>query len=527
MSRWTRAAVTAALLALGTLAPLGDRPAEAGVAPPRVGELPAEALPEAPLGAGSPILVRYSFDDDLTATGPDTFRVFRDAKGSVTLATAFRRSGVHAVELRDVAGDGAFPELQGYFPVRRAGWLFARFALLTTDPAQELNVALAGPAWFSLAKDGIAVWLATRDGHLFHVSDSIPKRLLPITPFTWYGVEVDYDVAAGRYDLRIFEEGKDEPVLALAGQPNAANQPGSAVDKFSFIGDNGDDRSSVTYYVDDVLLAIERPVTLPPFAAPGRRRFFVDLFGDRRDPRTGPIACPPVLALPELVGDATVAARAPRQDEALAVWQEGCAALAGGHGDAALARFAAAARLAPTARLPALGRLLALITLGRLDEAEALLAELHSAWQDDPRFAVAAALVGARRGRLDEARRWLEGPAGRVGAGSAAQLLAAEQLFAVLMVEGNHTAARTYALRVASALTARDDARAAAGWLERAGDAAFQNRDAEEARRLYTQALPGAGDLGPLFLKLADTLYLLGDLAGEKRLRETIYGSLD
>ncbi len=348
--------------------------------------------------AGSPILVRYSFDDG-AATGPDTFRIFRDAKGSVELSAAFRRSGVHAVELRDVPGDGAFPELQGYFPERRSGWLFARFALLTTDPEQELNVALAGPAWFRLAKHGIAVWLATRDGHLFHVSDSIPKRLLPIAPFTWYGVEVDYDVAAGRYDLRIFEEGRDEPVLSLARQPNAPNQPGSAVDKFSFIGDNGDDRSGVTYYVDDVVLAIERPVAQPPFVAPGRRRFFVDLFGDRRDPRTGPIACPPALSLAEVAGGAgaaqAVEARS-RRDQALAAWQAGCAALAGGAPAKALESFAEAARLAPGAPLPRLGRLLALTALGRLDEAEVGLAELHSAWQDDPRFAVAAALVGAR-----------------------------------------------------------------------------------------------------------------------------------
>ena len=266
-------------------------------------------------------------------------------------------------------------------------------------------------------KDGIAFWLTTRGGDLFHVSDSIPKRLAPMRPFTWYGVEVDYDVARGRYDLRIFEEGAAEPVVALAGQPNAASQPGSAIDKFSFIGDNGDDRSNVTYYVDDVLLAAERPLTLPPFSAPGRRKFFAD-------------------------------------------------------------------------------------------------------------SSLAAALAGVPPGRLEEARRWLELPAAEaLATASPAQLLAAEQLFAVLMVEGRHAEARDHALRLGEALAARGDA--AASWLERAGDAAFQARDAEEARRLYSQALRGATDPAPLYLKLADTLYLLGDLAGEKRLRETIYGTLD
>ena len=47
-----------------------------------------------------------------------------------------------------MAGDHDFPELQGFFPERRDGRLAFHFALLTTDPRQELNVALAGPGWF-------------------------------------------------------------------------------------------------------------------------------------------------------------------------------------------------------------------------------------------------------------------------------------------------------------------------------------------------------------------------------------------
>jgi hypothetical protein len=90
-------------------------------------------------------------------------------------------SGHRSVELRDVAGDGDFPELQGYFPVRGKGHLFFHFAFLTTDPKQELNIALAGPRYFQLEKDGIAFWLGTRDGRLVHHSDRIPKRLFVAT----------------------------------------------------------------------------------------------------------------------------------------------------------------------------------------------------------------------------------------------------------------------------------------------------------------------------------------------------------
>ena len=112
------------------------------------------------------------------------------------------------MEIRDVAGNGDFSELQGYFPTQRTGRVFAHFALLTARPEEELNVALAGPRRFQLGKDGIAFWLATREGRFVHVSDSIPKKLAPVRGFAWYIVDVAYDVAAGRYDLTIHEEGQ-------------------------------------------------------------------------------------------------------------------------------------------------------------------------------------------------------------------------------------------------------------------------------------------------------------------------------
>jgi hypothetical protein len=224
----------------------------------------------------SPILVSYSWDDGKTETGPDTFAVFRNARGNVQLSSAFRASGYQSVELRDVAGDQDFPELQGYFPVLRTGWLVIHFALLVIDPREELNVALAGPAWFNnLNQDGMAFWLATRDGDLIHTTDSIPKRLLRLKPFTWYGIDADYDIARGRYDLRIFEEGLAEPVVSLKDVPNAGSHPGSAVSMFSFIGDLKD-RSNVVYYLDDVVLATDRKIKLPRFIAPGRREYFVE-----------------------------------------------------------------------------------------------------------------------------------------------------------------------------------------------------------------------------------------------------------
>ena len=190
--------------------------------------------PEA--GKPSPVLASYNFDDALVDTGPDTFSVFRNARGNVALSTEFQVSGHRSVEIRDVAGDKDFPELQGYLPVRRDGWLVIHFALLVTDPHEELNVAFAGPGWFRLGEDGMAFWLTTRDGWLRHTTDSIPKRLLPLEAYTWYAVDVDYDVARGSYDLQITPEGAQRPAVHLKDQPNASRQPGSAVSLFTFTG---------------------------------------------------------------------------------------------------------------------------------------------------------------------------------------------------------------------------------------------------------------------------------------------------
>lgn len=543
--------------------------------------LAAAAVAESPS-----FLVRYSFDDGATATGPDTFTVFRHAKGSVQLSTAFHVSGYRSLEIRDVAGDGDFPELQGFFPERRDGWLTFHFALLTTDPRQELNAALAGPGWFQLGEDGIAVWITVRDGVLRHVSDSIPKRLLPLKAFTWYGIDVDYDVARGRYDLRVTEEGHPEPVIFLKNQPNASSQPGAAVNVFSFIGDLAD-RSNVVYYVDDFVLGSDRSAKHPPFVAPGRRKFFVDRFAEQaslfhrlRQPGS-PTACPAVLDVAEvgLSAQEIFALRAanrldqlgalldpqarpiaadssaPPKLRAVALWKSGCEALEAGRALKALEAFEEAARQAPEAGIFDLSRLLALTALKRWQEVDDLLVTLHARWRDDPRYALASALAGAQRGDLDEARAWLDPPAaealrkvpslGRLAGGDwseevfaavragapegwkrwRALSLASEQRFHLAMLEGQTAEARDYAIQMAQGLKA---AGAPAGaWLERAGDAAFARRDLDEARQLYGQAkLAGARDVS-ILLKLADVHFLLGDLAAEKALRETFYGSLD
>lgn len=553
----------------------------------------ALAAPVAAEGTGS-ILASYSFEDEV-ATGPDTFAIFQGARhvgtgqGRVSLSSAFHVSGYRSVEIRDVAGDGDFPELQGYFPARRAGRLFFHFAFLTTDPKEELNIALAGPRFFQMEKDGIAFWLATREGRLVHVSDSIPKRLLAVEAFVWYAVDVVYDIPDGRYALTIRREGQDAPLVALRDQPNAARQPGSAVDKFSFVGSPYDDTSNVVYYVDDVVIGTDESVAQLPFVAPGRRKLFVDLFAEyqkqlRERPRCLSLTGPDDLGLSSsdladlareglldrvrsllsgesgTPGDAVRAAASRWQAvfPAVAHWNAGCQALDGGDARGALTHFEKASALVPEAKAFALSTVLALAAMKRFPEADERLFGLATD-RDDPRYAVVSAYVGLARGNLDEAEAWLRDPASRVLDRDANPLLAlfgktvpadlrggvrarlgaafpglldetlvAEQYYYVQLWKARYDAARDYALRMGERL--KRAGLSTSVWSERAGDAAFYRRDLPEARQLYEDAIRGEKDYGvlrALYLKLADIAHLTGDLETERALREHYYGALE
>jgi hypothetical protein len=516
---------------------------------------------------GSGILVRYSFDDELTETGPDTFHVFSNSKGTVRLSRAYRWSGESSVEIRDVAGDRDFPELQGYFPSIAKGTLYAHFALLTTTPLEEFNVALAGPAGFRLARNGIAFWLQGREGLLFHTSDSIPRRLFALEPFTWYFVDVTYRVEAGSYDLAIRQEGDPRPRVRLENQPNAANQPGSAVNMFSFVGDVEDDVSEVVYYVDDVVMGTDQRIPMLPFAAPGRRRLFVESLLRDRSLLQGRPSCLPFSEPGDLGLDASdlagmkasgslellealatgrrsslrvrldVPAGRPRELlDAAAEWREGCQALAGGEPARALARFESASSRS-RGRMYRLSAALALAALGRFVEADEVLAGSSSEWAGDPRYTLALAIVGAARGDLARAEEVLRQPAERLLRERSTALrrdepsercealetnMLAEEYFVTLLLNGFTDEAARYADSMIEHLA--KSGRSAAEWSEKRGDAAFFAADWNTAIRLYERS---AADSPAALLKLADVYLKLGDLGKEKALRERIYGSLE
>ncbi len=472
----------------------------------------------------SQVLVAYGFDQEVP-TGPDSLRVIQNTRGRVTLSDTFRFSGFSSVELRDVPGDRDFPELQGFFPEVDDGHLFIQLALLTPDPWQELNIALAGRGGFTLGDHGIAFWLSTRDGTLFHTSDSIPKRLFEIQPYVWYLITADYDVGAGRYDLWVQREGDDAPFIALEDQRNAPARKGSSVHLLSLIGDNGDDLSSVVYYVDDVLVARDRPVELAPMIAPGRRRFFADLFAEK--PLDLVRRCPPPRSFDELgIGPAgggpTDAAAGASEPPALAAWERGCSALAAGRFAEALRIFEAGLEASPQSVALQFAQGHALVGLGQSDAVAEVLAELYSLG-NDPRYVRLAAMAAARGADFETALAWLDG-----------RSQFDQTTYFVLRAAGRHRRAYELALRhtgdppPAGDAALRDAAGAPAAqppssrWWLRAGHSAFALRDLEAAR----EAFEAAGDTAAARLGLADVAWLQGDHEAERHLRQAIYGRL-
>jgi tetratricopeptide (TPR) repeat protein len=534
----------------------------------------------------SNILVSYSFDDTNLATGPDTFAVFARSRGTVRLSGTNKLSGYRSVEIRDVAGDGDFPELQGYFAPRSKGKLFLHFAFMTASPYDELNIALAGPQWFNLRKDGIGFWLKTRQGYLCHVSDSMPKKLFLLEPFVWYAVNTVYDIDQGSYDLVIQKEGLDKPIVSLDRQANGPNQAGSAVDKFSFIGDTGEDKSNVTYYVDDVLVGVDESIVHSPFVAPGRKKLFIDYWSEaqrNRHSQPGPIEVigltdfgirqkemealkaaglwEPLLqaingqSVPLDVRQET-SVEIQRLPEAVALWSKGVKAFREKKAADALRRFDEAAALVPSAKIYAMNAVVSLVALQQWDAVDERLSRIYADWQDDVRFVPAMAAIGLARQHLDEAEQWLQGPAEQIPDQLGQDLLrrlrsgartpdlvqqlkvrfpdnwddyikdvfVAEQYFLVLLWKDQAAAAERFAQRMADRYEALGIPNSR--WYERMGDAAFFLGNFTMALQQYEKGAKGNEQSAGILVKLSDVYFRLGDLEKERLYREKIYGTI-
>lgn len=538
----------------------------------------------APRPAESPVLASFDFDGDEVETGPYTVIAYEHARGTVNLTTRFRYSGTRSVEITDVAGDGEFAELQGFFREMPAGKVYVHFAFMLAEPGEAMNIAAAGAGHFAMRQDGFGFWLKNRGGVLHHVTGGKDVPLFRPAAFTWYVTDVAYDVDRGRYDLRIAAEGQAGPVVSLRSAANPMGLPRSRIHKFSFIGDpTGEDGSNARFYVDDIVVRADHAVPAEgPFMAPGRRMLFVDVYRYYRSLLYEKPGCLPALG-PEDFGldgpDMHALAQAGRlrlydelaerrgaevpkeldsglgeRLEAMAAWGRGC--LPDCRGACALPHFSKAEALAPGAKMYPMSRVLALAAEKRWKEADALFAGSYPDWRGDPRFPAVSALLGIARGDLDEAERSLATasdpeptPADhpvlrRLWGGDLNQalvrdlqaafpstwgdhlesVLSAEHRYYVLLWQESYLQARAVADRMIARLREMD--LPAGAWLERSADARYWLGDVRAAQESYEQALQSLADPVPVYAKLSDVNFALGDLECERRYREKVYGSL-
>ncbi len=533
------------------------------------------------------VLVRYDFDKETVETGPYTLMVFEHSAGTVELSEAYRYSGYRSVEIRDVAGDGDFTELQGYFSDRTSGRLFLHFALMAAEPAERFNVAFAGTAHFNEVKHGLGIWLKARDGVMLQRTSGEDQPLFDLGAFTWYVFDLSYDIDAGSYDLTVREEGREEPLVELSDQPNVAGEPGSMIHKFSFIGDvPWMDESNAHFFVDDITVSADRPVRQKPFVAPGRRMLFVDMWDRYRRLTYRKPGCPPTLGhsdfgltpqdLQELdrAGlldriNALIDGKAkPRPNDepgdaleqtlaGIELWRQGCRKTS--RCDAACREelLARSEEWLPGAKLLPMCRVMALAAADKWAAADELFVSIYPDWHDDPRFPSIAAVLGLARDRFDDAEYELAAVPEEVAAERSdvalrrlwsgeldrslvdllkqrypdawsfhvATALAAEHRFYVLLWQSRHDEAARYAERMSARMQELD--LSPGRWIERQGDASFYAGDYSAALDSYRAALPQLQHPASALLKLSDVHFKLGNLDEERAYRQRIYGTLE
>jgi len=529
---------------------------------------------------GRHLLVGYDFDEKLAEVGPDTYQIFKHDYGKVALSTAYKFSGERALYIQDVAEDGGFPELQGYFKTIEQDRLYFRFAFMVADINEGFNIALAGKSHFQLRKHGIGFWLDNHQGKLRHYVSKAPVDLFPLTAFLWYQVDLSYDIAVGRYDLSILDE-YGERLVYLLDQPNAVNQPGSTVNKFSFIGDLSD-KENASYYVDDVMVFTQHETQQDDFVAPGRRKLFVDAWNDYHKKLYGKIQCiPGVLSIDygidtdsffELVKlghldllNNLLEDKLPEIDSwkdnhtlyAIYHWQKGCRALKRKNWERAIDYFRVAGELKGDARIYPMSLALAYAGAGKDQQADNILAGIQADWINDQRLAVAYAMVGISRNDTYSASEWLVSlaletyqddlldlleplHAGHIDKNMIAELksyapedwpqylqqaVITEQYYFALLWERRFHDAYYYATDVIAKLQKLDIQ--SNKWHERAADAAFYGENYSDAIEYYLSALEITPEAYSNALKLADIHHINGDVILEREYRQQIYGKFD
>jgi hypothetical protein len=454
------------------------------------------------LALAAELVVAASYDFERPSpTGSDALEVFAHEGSRVRRVRSAARGG-HAVELRDVRGDGEFPELRVHIPERRAGKVRLRFLLATAAPRETFHVALSGRGGYFFAEHGAAVRLEAGAGRLHHWPGGTKEPLLRLRPRRWLPVQVLYDVDRGTYDIEV-GAGRDRVVRRDCR--NGPARPGSWVDNVSFIGAY-DDSGSATYRIDDLEVSVDGP-SFAPYLAPGRRRLHHGMWMEYTRFEAGRTACPQASA------DGAGA-----QD-----WTDGCARLAARDYAGARLAFARGVAARPESALLHLGLAFVDAAYGRTAESEARVRPFLGELADDPETAYWLALAAndpTVRARVIARLR----PSVEAALGGPAPLDPSPlERYHELLVWAGEPEALDVARRVLARL--ESEGRPPGGWTERAGDGAFVANHWDEARQLYHDAYRAEASTS-LRAKLSDVAFRVGDLAEERRWRMDIYGTL-
>ena len=524
--------------------------------------------------------IRYDFESIDVASGPDTFELFESATSDVSLSSQYAFRGSRSLHIQDFLENRSFPEFQGYFPTINAGTVEIGFALMTPDPLEPFNVAIAGKQHFQMIKDGLGFWLINDKGTLRHMSDSIPKRLFELTAYQWYWFALELDLSNGEYSIQVNDE-SGQQLVQLEKQKQPTNSKRSSIYKYSFIGDI-EDRGSANLYIDEFVLTTDYADSPKPLIAPGRRTLFVDRWNQyHKNLQDFNFCLPPKLpydfidsyntdglkTLQNNIESLKLLLSSPTQKtltdfshqdqliSGIARWSQGCLDLKNKHYKKALTNLEAARRMIGNSPATQLSLALAYAKTNQNFGAKSLISRGQLKWPDDIRWSVLSASVAFTTGQSENSEEALRGLANSLELNSsltkiliedigwikrpAAKILeredvwneqtedfiVAEQYYYSLLWQSQYRQAKDYA----------DDFNKLLGryaiesplWYERAGDAAFFSMSLNSAEREYQKALKLQPYRMSSLLKIADVYFLQGRVEDERRLRESIYGALN
>ena len=525
-------------------------------------------------------LVSYNFDYDVLDSGPDTYQIFQHKNAKAEISAEYASGGYASAHLTDEAKDGDFVELQGYFPEQQTGVVHFRFKFLIASPNNLFNFALVGRERYQLSPLGINFWLIYEDGWLKHRSDSIPRKLFQPNLYEWYAVDAALNLDTGLYSLQIAGESGGTAVKLDNQKFANGSSKAYSLKEYSFIGDLQDSQPA-DFYLDDISIVTSVSTKVAPLVAPGRRKYFVEMWDDYHRELQGKLQCLPAKGIEDfgiysreyeslktigkldvLYGLIRLNPRVPKAEEwqssdelsAIVDWLTACDALDKKEFGKARASIARAIAKKSTAYIYQLTSLI--VDAASATNLNASYSRAYSLPQqgNDVRNMIALSMIAFHLNRYDDTHHAQSVNAAlasldRLSGNVAAQLhevgmsalgrdyigrlqryvpkggeqplewmLVLEQQYYAYLWQGNYRDATALVNRVVAKLAKHSIEPGI--WLERKADCAYLNRDLETALDLYNIQVERS--LGSV-LKMADLYHMQGDLASEKSLRESIY----